>query len=135
MNQKTAVEEYQCTGCVSGPYKTCYKQDDSGIGCGNHCAGIILAGLGTIFLGLPKGFNRKGTTDKLRINIFKELKSGWGYNKFNIPVWKYKDEFGNVVVRGMSPRVNYTWIHIFLEDCLEEIDCLEITKKDMEEMD
>ena len=135
MKQQEAIEEYQCSGCVGGPYEKCYKKDDSGIGCGKHCPGTILMGIGNIFLGMPRGYNRLGTTDKIKFRIFKTLKSGWGYDKFNIPVWKYKNEFGHILVRGMSPRTNYTFIHIFLEDCLDEINCLEITKKDLEEMD
>lgn len=131
-----AIQNYQCNGCVSGPYPKCYEESRSlgEISCENHCPGTWLSGVGKIFLGLPKGFNRLGHCDKTKIFMFKKFKDGWGYEIFNIPVWKYKDEFGNVIVRGLSPRINLPFIHIFLEDCLDEIDCELITNEMINEM-
>lgn len=132
MTAKKAVKEYQCVGCVGGD-PGCYKAGDN-LACVNHCAGTMANGIGRFFLGLPKGFCRLGD-GKPKIYIFKTLKKGWGYNKFNVPVWKHLDEHGNTIVRGMCPRINDTWIHIFLGDYIKDIDCLEITQKDMDEMD
>ena len=71
--------------------------------------------------------------------IFKneeEFVNSWGkYDKFNMPVWKFKNADGNIIVRGLSPRTNSPFIHIFLYDCFDKINCLEITKKDQEGMD
>jgi len=84
---------------------------------------------------MPKGFDRCGVDEKLIIHIFEKFDDGWGYNKFNIPVWKYKDDIGSTLVRGLSPRINAPFLHIFLEDCRDKIDCLEITDEDIAEMD
>ena len=129
-----AVEEYQCPGCVCGSDITCYEKSDN-LACEKHCVGTLISGVGKIFLGMPKGFNRLGFMDKTKIYIFEKLTDGWGYDKFNIPVWKYLNEHNNTVVRGICPRTNYAWIHIFLENCIDKIECLEITKNDIDEMD
>ncbi len=141
MNEKVkkAIEEYQCSGCVNGPALECYEYEDGSVECKKHCAGTSMGGngafLGRLFLGLPKGFNRLGACENTKISIFERLKDGWEYDKFNIFVWKHLDKFGNVLVRGLSPRINYPFIHIFLENCIKDIDCIEITEEDMAEMD
>jgi len=91
--------------------------------------------VGLVFLGLPKGFCRLGDFEKTRISMFKSRADGWGYGKFNIPVWKHVDKLGNTLVRGICPRTNYPWIHIFLNSHGEMINCLEITDKDIRGMD
>lgn len=131
---KAAVEEYQCPGCVCGSGTSCYEQSDNEA-CKKHVAGTMITGIGLIFLGMPTGFNRLGACDKTKINIFSELKDGWGYDLYNVPVWKYKDRLGNTIVRGICPRTNFPWIHIFLTDCMEEIGCQEITEKELSKMD
>lgn len=135
---KKAVKEYQCPGCVNGPGPTCYQPKSGSEACGKHVAGTMMAtdmGIGSIFLGMPKGFNRLGPSKGMKINIFRELKDGWGFDFLNVPVWKFKDEHGNVIVRGLAPRTSSPFLHIFLEDCMKEIDCLEITEKELEEID
>lgn len=135
---KKAIEEYQCPGCVCGMDITCFEASTDSVGCGKHVAGTMISNIGSIFLGMPRGFNRLGPrleNEQMPIFIFEELKDGWDYGKFNVPTWKHKDKFGNVLIRGMCPRVNFTFIHIFLEDCMDKIDCLEITEKDISEMD
>jgi hypothetical protein len=91
---------------------------------------------------MPTGFNRlgkmQGKPEYLKINIFESyahLNSIWGYDKFNIPCWKYCDEDGNTIVRGLCPRRNEPFLHVILEDCRDKINCLEITKEDIERMD
>jgi len=137
VKNKTAVEEYQFSGCISGYNVECFvKSEFGGIGCGKHLAGTFLTGVGKILLGMPKGFNRLGESTNLRpeiYNLFDE--SDWKYNMWNIPCWKFKDEFGNTIVRGLMPRRNEPFIHIYLEDCLDKIDCLEITQEDVNGMD
>ncbi len=134
MTPGEAVQEYQCIGCVNGPFPECYEIGEDE-GCSEHCSGTIASGIGQFFLGMPKGFNRLGACENTRINIFQSFKDGWGYSKFNVPVWKYLAKHGNTIVRGLCPRINYPFIHIFLGNVLKEIDCLEITDKDMEDMD
>jgi N6-adenosine-specific RNA methylase IME4 len=71
----------------------------------------------------------------MRINIFEKFDDGWGYDLFNIPVWKYKDNLGNTIVRGMLPRLNTPFLHIFLEDCIYKICCRELKNSDLNKMD
>lgn len=138
----SAVERYQCSGCISGSDTSCFKLNPAtgGIGCGKHLAGTAISGVGKVFLGLPKGFNRLGHLEKMKPIIFNNFteftESDWGsYEKFNIPVWKHLDEYGNTLVRGLMPRRNEPFLHIFLENCLDKIDCLEISKEDIDQMD
>lgn len=131
---KAAVEFYQCPGCVHGSNTECYEMEFSAA-CAKHTAGTVVPFIGTIFLGMPIGFNRLGPSTTMKINIFREFKDGWKYDLLNVPIWKYLDDHGNTIVRGMSPRVNVSWIHIFLTDCLQAINCLEVTRQELAEMD
>jgi len=140
---KNAIEEYQCSGCVCGSNTTCFKPDDDGVGCGKNVPGTTVFPTGRIFLGMPTGFNRLGYQKELRIKIFDSISKddgGWGfgqygYGAFNVPVWKYLDPHGNTLVRGISPRINNPFLHIYLSDQREDIDCLEINDADLAEMD
>ena len=132
---KNAIEEYQCPGCVCGSDIECFQPGDS-LACSKHCAGTIVSYIGSIFLGMPKGFCRLGLDSKLQINIYTTIKSSeFPYNKWNVPVWKYLNKTGHTFARGISPRINQTFLHIFLEDCRDSIDCLEITQDDINKMD
>lgn len=136
-----AVERYQCSGCISGSDTSCFKENVAGgIGCGKHLAGTMITGIGSVFLGLPKGFNRLGHLDNMKPTIFKSFKefteTGWKeYNNFNIPVWKHLDKHGNTLVRGLMPRRNEPFLHIFLENCISQIHCIEISQDDINDMD
>ena len=137
MTPEQAIQAYQCPGCVNGPYPDCFEKDVGGVQCVSHCAGTMISGIGSIFLGLPKGFHRKGPCNDTKIWIFESLsRSFWmPYDKFNVPVWKHLDKHGSTVIRGICPQTNDPWIHIFLEDCMSFIDCIEITEADINEMD
>jgi hypothetical protein len=94
-----------------------------------------MSGVGTLFLGMPKGFMRLGPiqTEHMHLFIFED---DWGFfDKFNIPVWRYLDEHGNTLVRGLSPRVNVPFLHIYLKDIRDKVNCLELTKAEVEAMD
>lgn len=136
-----AIERYQCSGCISGSDVSCFKENEAGgIGCGEHFSGTMISGIGKVFLGLPKGFNRLGHFDNMKPTIFKSFKdfreSGWGeYDNFNRPVWKHLDKNGNTLVRGLMPRRNEPFLHIFLENCISQIHCVEISKDEIDEMD
>lgn len=136
---EAAIKDYQCPGCISGPYPDCFEQQDGSIGCGKHRAGTMaLPGIGKLFLGLPKGFCRLGQQRDMQPYIFESLEQQhkqWEYDCFNIPVWKYKNEKGHILVRGYMPRVNTGFLHIILKGDIDEINCLEITEKDIAEMD
>lgn len=139
MDKKTkkVIESYQCTGCINGYDISCFKENESGgIGCGKHIAGTMMSGVGSFFLGMPKGFNRIGENAKLKPNIYKDFDSSeWEYDMWNIPVWKHLSNEGHTFVRGISPRINKPFIHIFLENCIERVNCLEITQSDIDGMD
>jgi hypothetical protein len=137
-NIKNAVEEYQCSGCISGSDISCFEENkNNGIGCGKHHAGtIIFPGVGNIYLGMPKGFCRLGEFTKMKPIIFDRFEdSDWDYVKFNIPVWKYLSKEGYTIIRGLSPRTNNPFIQIFLEDCRDKINCLELSQTDIDSMD
>jgi len=132
--QKLMVETYQCPGCVVGGDISCFEPSET-LACGKHVPGTMgFPAIGRFFLGLPKGFCRF-TNNGTKLHIYKDLENNWGYDKFNIPVWKHLDEHGNTLVRGMCPRLDFTWIHVFVGNKINDINCLEITKSDMEEMD
>lgn len=133
MNVEEAVKEYQCPGCVGGPYKTCYKKDSFGEGCGSHCPGTLMLGVGKILIGMPKGFNRCGPAEPPTPIVILEDSIDF-FDKFNVPVWKYLDEHGNTLVRGLSPRVNMPFLQVYLKDIRDKIDCYELTKDDLEGM-
>ncbi len=137
MKNKESIEEYQCPGCIRGSNVSCFEKNPvAGIGCGKHSAGTFMIPIGKIFLGMPKGFNRLGPYADLKPLIFETFESaGWSYNMWNIPVWKYKNEKGHTMVRGLIPRRNEPFLHIYLEDCLDKIDCLEISQKGLDHMD
>ena len=132
------VEIYQCPGCGLGLGTGCYERNAPGVDCKKHVAGTYGTGVGKFLLGMPHGFDRidRNTFLKMFRNFKQknEMRNG-DYDKYNIPVWKYLDEYGNTLVRGIMPRIHRIFIHIFLEDCMDKINCLEITKKDVEEMD
>lgn len=135
---KNAIEEYQCPGCVVGGDISCFKSNpDGGVGCGNHMSGTIISNIGNIFLGMPKGFNRLGLNEKMKPQIFESFDiNDWGeYDKWNVPVWKFLNKDGHTLVRGFIPRRNDSFIHIFLEDCRDKINCLELTQEDVDKMD
>ena len=138
-NEKQIIEKYLCPGCFYGSDTECFKNSGKGreIMCSNHCAETIIHPGGKILLGMPNGFNRYGSND-INITIFmsyEDLPSyPFNYEKFNIPVWKHFD--GEcTLVRGLSPRINKPFINIFYGDVRDKINCLEITKEDIENMD
>jgi hypothetical protein len=132
------VKKYQCSGCMNGPTKNCFKEASAGIGCDNHYAGTMVSSEGTIFKGMPKGFNRLGDSRNIKITIFKtrqHQQEQWPYNTFNIPVWKHKNKSGHIIVRGISPRTNCGYIHVIEKGDFESIDAINITEAAIEKMD
>lgn len=134
---KLAIETYQCSGCISGGDISCFENiNNYGIGCQKHQSGTMVSGIGNIFLGMPKGFNRLGEQFRLKPFIYDTFESSvWEYNMWNIAVWKYLSQDGHTFVRGIMPRKNEPFIHIFLENCIDKINCLEITQDDINGMD
>lgn len=132
---KLMVEEYQCPGCVVGSSFECYENNGIGVECTKHIVGTtIFPRIGRIFLGMPKGFCRLGQDDALKINIFNHTDE-FVYDWLNVPVWKHLDKHGNTLVRGISPRINSPFLHIFIGDFMNKIDCHEITENDLGKID
>jgi len=135
MNNKEAVEEYQCTGCINGPFETCFKKNKLSQSCESHISGTTFMPIGKVFLGMPKGFNHIGNCEMI-INIFNSfeefLKSGFKIDSLNVPVWKFLDDNGNTLVRGLSPRINSPFLYVILGNHINKIDCIEITKEFLE---
>ena len=134
---KLAIEEYQCPGCVAGSDTSCFEPNNDGNGCGKHHAGtMIMPGVGSIFLGMPKGFNRLGFYTGMKPIIYETFESSeWKYDMWNIPVWKHLSKDGHTFVRGIMPRRNEPFLHIFLENCIDKIECTEISRDDIDNMD
>lgn len=135
---KLAVEEYQCSGCISGNDTKCFEKSSHSEACGKHRAGTLITGIGKIFLGLPRGFNRLGvgfgSDNDMTLQIIEKF-GDWGpYNHFNVPVWKYQKD-GHTLVRGLSPRTNRPFLHIYLEECADKIECFEVTEQLISEID
>ena len=136
---KLAIEEYQCPGCIAGYDVTCFKPNENGgVGCGGHMAGTMMMGIGSFYLGMPKGFNRVGEFSNMIPTIYEKFEDNpreVNYDKFNIPVWKHLNKDGHTFVRGIMPRINKPFLHIYLENCIGLVDCFNVTEKDIEEMD
>jgi hypothetical protein len=136
-NIKNAIEKYQCPGCIKGRNITCFQPNENGgVGCGKHSAGTYIPYIGCILLGTPKGFNRLGELDKMRPNIFENYNDpDWIFDIWNIPVWKYLSEDGHTFIRGLIPRRNEPFLNIYLENCIDKVNCIEITEEIREKMD
>lgn len=139
---KTAVKEYQCRGCAGGPALTCYKKYEFGDGCSEHVAGTTILPLpGKVWPGMPKGFNRLGplgfSDNSTKIIIYENFETANRfYDKWNVPVWKYFDsKTGNTFIRGMHPRNNMPFVHVYLENVLDKIECFEVSQEMVEFMD
>ena len=133
------VKEYQCPGCVNGPYPECYTKAEYGGGCGAHCLGTSLGLHTPIALGLPRGFCRSGDGKTKYIFIFdslEQLKEQFGeYDKFNVPVWKHLDEHSNTLIRMFQPRLNYNVVHIIKGDVMDKISAnYTITAEELAQM-
>lgn len=135
MNVIEAIETYQCPGCVCGSNTKCGKLTEVENRCASHVIGTIASGIGRIYLGLPKGFNRQGFNERTELYLYQKFEDWDGYDIFNVPVWKRLDKHGNTLVRMMMPRINQTWIQVFIGNHLDKINCVEITQKELDMMD
>lgn len=137
---KEAVDSYQCSGCTSGSDTSCYeKSQNLDISCSKHSVGTMVLGIGWLQIGLPNGFNRvsKGQTkivDFYMYKTYEDKEKDFSFNMFNIPVWKYLHN-GHTLIRGVCPRTNTLFIQCILEDCMDKIDCLELTSEQVKAMD
>lgn len=131
-----AIKDYQCAGCISGPYPSCFKSNDIGGGCEKQYVGTtVIPQIGKIFLGLSKGFCRIGYQKDMIIYIFEtqeQQQKQWKYDYFNIPVWKHKNKKGHILIRGYQPRLNIGFVHVILNGNYDSIDAHEIDVTDID---
>ena len=118
MIDKEMVEKFQCSGCAAGSDTGCgsYKQEDYGehFTCASHCAGTSMlngARLVSLYLGLPKGFNRIGNCkDKTSIRLYIMMPTDL-WNHLNVPVWAMEED-GYLFVRTYCPRTDVTFVDV-----------------------
>lgn len=134
MTGREMVKEYMCPGCMNGSDLTCYEKHNLHSNCAKHCPGTMCFPGGRIMLGMPKGFNKVGETDKPQIWIYETMEEFGGFDIFNIPVWKYFD--GRVtMIRGLSPRINRGFLMVVSGDVRKQVDCMELTIENLDNMD
>jgi len=119
------IEKFQCRGCVSGSDIKCgrFKLEETfgprlGVRCLSHVPGTVLIGLGAIYLGLPRGFNRVGAQIQDLSNDFKltalrlwTVGTAPKWDDFNVAVWAMELD-GVLYVRTYAPRTNRTYIDV-----------------------
>jgi hypothetical protein len=138
MNVKEAITEYQCAGCSRGcGVDDCFVIGYDHDGCSNHKIGThITNGVGKVALGMPKGFNRVADQDVNFIALHEKYsRDTLATAMYNIPTWKHLDKHGNTHVRIATPRLNSGYVLIYLENCMDQFDCMEITPEMQEQMD
>jgi len=116
------VEEFQCPGCVCGSDTGCGKFDlyegDGWVRCAGQVPGTSMVGVGSFYLGMPRGFNRVGMRSEAayrrcdthpdrstNIRLFPSAEIRFFWDKFNIAVWAM-EKGGYLFVRTYSPRIN-----------------------------
>jgi hypothetical protein len=136
---KEATEKYQCPGCTNGSDTQCgsYVASFRHEACVKHRPDTWVTNVGSIFLGLPNGFNRTGQYPDMQIEIHRSLDfdTETVFDRFNIPVWKTKYQ-GDTLVRGLRPRLNEPFLVIIQgESHFDTINCMEISAEDIAKMD
>lgn len=129
---KKAIETYQCPGCVAGSNTKCgaFKQGyaPTSFECTAHVPGTAMSRIGTIMLGMPKGFCRVGPRredkdSRHTVQIHPKFPDGW-FNEMNVAACKYRDPSGVVHVRGLHPRINLPFQHLILECSDEQFEAI-----------
>lgn len=117
------IQKFQCPGCVGGPFRKCYKaaSEAPAFRCKAHVCGTMMLGVGSMALGLPKGFCKcnaaddttsrtRQTTNFLHIRCWMEgTAPKWDY--LNVPVWAMEND-GFLFVRSFSPRIGWHCVDV-----------------------
>lgn len=117
----TMVREFQCSGCVRGSSPTTCDRvaiKDAPWGphtmfaCEAHAVGTTILGIGQIYLGMPKGFNRVGdaSSEDTRVRLWAQGNQP-SWNHLNVAVWAMEHD-GYLFVRTYAPRTNTTYVDI-----------------------
>ena len=97
MTIKELITQYMCPGCMSGQGSDCpmYNYKASAYNCSSAHPGTFMSDAGALFLGFPAGFTRRGPQKDFKPELFESweaFQKTYGYDKFNIPVWKHLDD-------------------------------------------
>jgi len=120
MTGEEMVKQFLCPGCVCGGDTTCgrYKRGNNGFSadgyfdCEGHVLGTHILGVGSIALGMPRGFQRpprvKGIehTNQMYIYLAPKGCPMPDLDKLNVPVWGMEKD-GFLFLQVVSPRINY----------------------------
>jgi hypothetical protein len=145
---KDMVEKFQCPGCVAGINAQCGAFDlqgtpQEGQTCAGWRPGTTSVGIGSIALGLPKGFNHLGclrfaqeaAAKKKRHSLVIRLFTRDVYQEMlhqpadepdllssdlNVPVWAMEED-GYLFVRMFAPRVGWHWIDVIRDGTLDMV--------------
>ena len=132
IDTRAIMTKIQCNFCVCQSKEnkndyTCWEEAKMGIQCKGFLADERF-GLTGALVGLPRGFSRMGPMTEDGIIIFQDFTAftkvfpGGNYTRGNVAVWKYfYEKEGWTLVRGLSPRLNKPFLHIFLENCMDKI--------------
>ena len=108
------VEEFQCPGCVNGPYPECYEEDNNycpgSHRCKKHVPGTFMFRIGKLVIGLPKGFDRMGESG-FDVRLWDTPEKYHGWDHLNVPVWALERD-GYLFVRTYAPRINKVWVDV-----------------------
>lgn len=132
--ERELIEEYLCPGCICGSGTDCgnHKRPDGYTGCATHVLGTSILGVGSLALGMPKGFNRPGLREPMSpkpgaarsrsmmcIRVWTDgEKPDW--NHLNVPVWAMEKD-GILFARTYSPRIEWSAVDVI--DGLKIDDC------------
>ena len=128
------VREFQCPGCVCTPDFDAETPAEQVKGCEsfrpcsdgwNMCEGHVLGtslGIGNnIALGLPRGFNKPGVSDRperkdgsrntMYLHFITKDELEGEFDHFNVPVWAMEQK-GHLFVRALSPRINRGYVTV-----------------------
>jgi len=77
---------------------------------------------------MPKGFRAYGSNRHFKILIFEHYNDYLLDNvELDIPIWKAKLDKDYTIVKIFQPKISNTYHVIYLENCLDSINCKEIT--------
>jgi hypothetical protein len=115
---KKLVEKFQCPGCVCGSDTECgkYNYDPNDMRCTSHVLGSMAGAENNFALGMPKGFDRPGFTDKGKAKSKMDIRL-WEagkrpeWDELNVPVWAMEKD-GFLFVRTFAPRINFAWTDV-----------------------
>lgn len=147
---KVFVEEFQCPGCTAGSDTSCgcfapIPGLREGGACSRHTPGTVIAGRGTVVLGLPKGFDITGPKRHyipataferpyIPITFYEKGEKPRWHKLFFRPIWALV-RAGFLFVRTFEPRIGRASIVIIEGGTLADAPGADDVSKFEDEMD